>query len=408
MDDILKYVRFTVLVAGIVVLAGIVLFVVSLMLPIQTWRTGELPSVPLPVEPGRSFSTKPTRIWIDTDAACGQSRRTDPDDCLAILLLTQEDDVEIVGMSTVFGNAPLSVTDRTTRTLMAALQESGLGSVPVYRGSSEPMRRGESAEDNMEEEAHEGLRAALAQEPLTIVSLGPLTNVAMALEDRPSLQSNVTRLVAVMGRRKGHLFHPIEGGTSHSLLGHGPVFRDFNFSMDEAAATAMLATGVPMTFVTYEAARDIAVDSAILDGMAARDGAPAWVAQRAGQWLGYWREDIGREGFYPFDLVAAAYVVHPWLLQCADVSVSVDHDTGLYGWLGVRGLFVSEEQAPTPLTTGPATYCPGASMQLQDWLFRRLAGTPEPQRSGSQTALVFHQVAGRDRRMEGLRRFDAP
>lgn len=71
-----------------------------------------------------------------------------------------------------------------------------------------------------------------------------------------------------MGRRKGHLFHPIEGGTSHSLLGHGPVFRDFNFSMDESAVAP------------YEAARDVVVDSAILDGLAAHDGASAWVAQR--------------------------------------------------------------------------------------------------------------------------------
>jgi purine nucleosidase len=338
------------------------------MLPVPVWRTGE---------PGRVFSTTPTRVWIDTDAACGESRRTDPDDCLAILLLAQEDDVQVVGISTVFGNAPLSVTDRTTRTLMAALEESGLRSVRVYRGSSEPMRRGESTDQNMME-AHEQLRAALALESLTIVSLGPLTNVAMALKDRPSLQSNVTQVVAVMGRRKGHLFHPIEGGTSHSLLGHGPVFRDFNFSMDESAVAAVLAAGVPMTLVPYEAARDVVVDSAILDGMAAHDGASAWVAQRATQWLKYWREDIGREGFFPFDLLAAAYVVHPSLLNCADVSVSIDHDTSLYGWLGLRGLFVSEEPGSKPLITRSATYCPAASRQLQGWLSRRLAGASEP------------------------------
>ena len=379
MDAVLRYVRTALLAAGAFVLIGMVVLVVSLMVPIQIWRTGELASAPLPVEPGRTFSTTPTRVWIDTDAACGQTSRTDPDDCLAILLLAQEDGVQIIGVSTVFGNAPLSVTDRTTRRLMAALEESGLGSVPVYRGSSDPMRRSESGGKSMVQDAHEQLRAALALEPLTIVSLGPLTNVAMALEDRPTLQSNVTRLVAVMGRRKGHLFHPIEGGTSHSMLGHGPVFRDFNFAMDEAAAAAVVAAGIPMTLVPYEAARDIAVDSVILDGMEARDGAPAWVAQRAEQWLHYWREDIGREGFYPFDLVAAAYVVHPRLLHCADVTVSVDDDAGIYGWLGVRGLFVDSyhESEARPLGAGTHLYCPDVSEHLGAWLANRLTNAPE-------------------------------
>jgi purine nucleosidase len=363
---------------GALVLIGVLFIAVALTLPIKMWRTGELPSEPLPVEPGRAFSTAPTRVWIDTDAACGWSRRTDPDDCLAVLLLAQ-DGVQIVGISTMFGNAPLFVTDQTTHALMTALEDNGLGSVPIYQGASEPMGKDVSADDSTVPKAHERLRAALSQGPLTIVALGPLTNVATALQDRPNLQSNVTRLVAVMGRRKGHLFHPIEGGTSHSLLGHGPVFRDFNFAMDEAAATAVLAAEVPLTLVPYEAARDIAIGSMFLDGMVARDGASAWVAQRAMQWLHYWREDIGREGFYPFDLVAAAYVVHPRLLHRAAVSVSVDEDASIYGWLGVRGLFVDshDEWESRPRGAGADLYCPGVSEHLKRWLADRLTKAPE-------------------------------
>ncbi|MGH8720292.1 MAG: nucleoside hydrolase, partial [Burkholderiales bacterium] len=247
--------------------------------------------------------------------------------------------------------------------------------VPVYQGSSEPMTEGAPT---ARIPAHERLRAVLEKEPLTIVALGPMTNIAAALHKRPDLQAKVTRLVAVMGRRRGHLFHPIEGGTARSLLGHGPVFRDFNFAEDEEAATAVLAMGLPMTLVPYEAARDVMIGGDTLGGMTASGGATAWVAQRTRAWLGYWREDIGRKGFYPFDLIAAAYLVQPSLLRCADVKLSVEDDVGVLGWLGFQGLFVlsAEERVSDPIATGRAVYCPEATQRVDEWLSRRLTAAP--------------------------------
>ena len=78
------------------------------------------------------------RVWVDTDAVCGLGRRTDPDDCLALLLLARSRQVEIVGISTGFGNAALEETDRVTRALAARVKEAGLGHIPVYRGAASP------------------------------------------------------------------------------------------------------------------------------------------------------------------------------------------------------------------------------------------------------------------------------
>jgi hypothetical protein len=64
-----------------------------------------------------------------------------------------------------------------------------------------------------------------------VVALGPLTNLAAVLDARPELRSRVARVVAVMGRRPGHVFHPAEGAGGGLLFGHGPVFRDFNFDL---------------------------------------------------------------------------------------------------------------------------------------------------------------------------------
>ena len=177
------------------------------------------------------------------------------------------------------------------------------------------------------EPAHAALQKALADGPLTLVSLGPLTNVAAALTDRPDLRANVARLVAVMGRRPGHLFHPAEGAGGGILFGHGPVFRDFNFDQDRQAATTVIAMGLPTTLVPYEVARQVMLGDADLGRMDAAGNPAAWVARRARGWLDFWQEDIGREGFYPFDLLAAAYVVEPRLFDCAQAHAWVSQDS---------------------------------------------------------------------------------
>lgn len=378
MDNVFWLIRIGFRTTGILILLGMVIIVISLMLPVKVWRTGELPTEPLQLHPAKPFAISPLRVWIDTDAACGQDRRTDPDDCFAILLLTQQKAVEVVGVSTVFGNAPLADTDRITRALMATIA-GDRPSISVYRGASTPLITQGISHAATAHEAVVRLRSALEQGPLTILALGPLTNIAGALEDQLHLQANVTRLVAVMGRRKGHVFHPVEGGTAHSFLGHGPVFRDFNFTEDEEATRLVVSMGLPMTLVPYEAARNVTMSSTFLAHLANHGGAAEWVAQQAHPWLTYWREEIGRDGFYPFDLVAAAYVVQPSLLRCTDIPIVVQDDEWVFGWLGYRGLFIEAEKDSDSRdpASGTTLYCPEVSKHLVTWLVDQLTNVSE-------------------------------
>jgi inosine-uridine nucleoside N-ribohydrolase len=313
------------------------LLLLMFALPVPRWRTGEMPAPPLPLVSGGPAAGLPRRVWIDTDAACGHARTTDPDDCLAILLLARSPGAELVGVATVFGNAPLDVTDRTARALAAMLQREGVR-VPVYRGSALPVDRtstdGLHAATGIATPAESALARAIAGGPLTILSLGPLTNLELTLRRRPTLAYAGVRLVAVMGRRPGHLFHPTEGhGAGAILFGHGPVFRDLNLVEDPTAAAAILARRIPTTLIPYEVAREVSVGRGDLDRMAAAGGASAWVAGRARGWLEFWRTDVGLAGFYPFDAVAAMYVTTPDVFSCARVSASVGEDEVL-GWIG--------------------------------------------------------------------------
>jgi inosine-uridine nucleoside N-ribohydrolase len=303
-------------VAAAVLVAALFTFA----LPIEGWRTGDQGLAPLDSVPEAATPPFPRRVWIDTDAACGHSARTDPDDCFAIALLLRSPEIDVVGISTVAGNASREVVDATTRAL---LTQRGFA---VLRTTE--------------------LKVALEQGPLTILALGPLTNIAAVLREHPELRKNVSRLVAVMGRRPGHLFHPAEGAGGGMLFGHGPVFRDFNFALDPGAAAQVLAINLPVSFVPYDAARGIELTAADLDRM---ESSLPRIVERSRGWLDYWRTHIGRAGFYPFDLLAAAYVVEPTLLRCTPVRAWVGEDHTLF-WTP-QALLVE------PDANGAALYC---------------------------------------------------
>ncbi len=310
--------------------------VLTLAIPYGPWRTGRLALEPLTPMPADAIPRVTGRIWIDADPGCGHGAHVDPDDCLAILALAQAAASRIAGLSAVAGNAPLDVTQATARALADQLQGVAVRSA-------------------------DELRSALEGGPLTIVALGPLTNVAAVLQARPQLASNVQRLVAVMGRRPGHLFHPAEGAPGAMLLGHGPVFRDFNFEQDLQAAARVLALGVPITLIPYDAARHVEITATDLERLAARGGPHAWVAERSREWLEFWNEDIGRNGFYPFDLLAAAYVIDPGRFRCARVTAGIGKDPlFLLPWRD-HALLVTQRSAElnNAIVTRPAVYCPG-------------------------------------------------
>ncbi len=82
-----------------------------------------------------------------------------------------------------------------------------------------------------------------------MLALGPATNFAVALHGRRELQANLMRLVAVMGRRPGHILHPAEGSGHGMLFGHGPVFHDLNFVKGPASTARLLAMQLPVTLI---------------------------------------------------------------------------------------------------------------------------------------------------------------
>ena len=336
----------------------------SFALPVASWRTGHDAFAPLALEDGAAGSAPPPRrVWIDTDAACGEPGWPDPDDCLALLALLRRPELDIVGVSSVFGNAPL---ERTQPITVAAVRQArrGAGMVAVHAGCAAAFPR---CTDNA---AIRALREAVAGGPLTIVALGPLTTVARALARATPEERARVEVVAVMGRRPGHRFHPSENrGSGAWLFGHGPVFRDLNAVLDPEAATALLALQPRLTLIPYELARQVRLDATDLARIATQDVAGAWTAARCQAWLALWRERVGLDAFYPFDLMAALYVMAPRALDCARVTAWVGRDPELTVFDRSPALLVTQDDPPANrFAASSARYCTTVRARVHDVL----------------------------------------
>jgi inosine-uridine nucleoside N-ribohydrolase len=177
--------------------------------------------------------------------------------------------------------------------------------------------------------------------------------------------------------RRPYLFHPAEGeGEGGILVGHGPVFSDFNFEQDRNSATRVLAMGLPSTLVPYDAARRVLLTAADLARLTRHGGVAAWVAERAGDWLDHWNDDIGLPGFYPFDLLAGAYLLAPERFDCAEAEAWISRDLRLWGRLwGPWAVLVRprDTRLAEPRVHAPVVYCERIDREVHEWLMTRLA-----------------------------------
>jgi len=308
-----------------------------------------------------SSSGAPTRVrvWIDTDPALGEPER-DVDDGFALVQAFRSPELEIRGISVVFGNTPL---DRGLPIAQRLARQFGPPALRVFGGSPSADSRG------AETDASRALAAALRVEPLTILALGPATNVATVLERHPALARRIVRIVSVAGRRPGQRFTT---GTAN-LKGH----RDFNFELDPEAFRVLIRSKVPLVLAPFEISSSVWIESPDLDRLASGPPAARVLATPARHWLELWRRLFAVNGFNPFDALAVGYVVSPAGFECESLPIEIQTllddvtEPGMQGTTVQRKpyLLVSESFTSAPAR---ALYCSKAPPDFKRELLERL------------------------------------
>lgn len=296
----------------------------------------------------------PRAVWLDVDPAVMRGGH-EPDDGVAMVQAFHAPELQIRGVSVVFGNAPLDTAYPIAREVAARFGPAGLD---VHRGAAAP-----SLEPTP---ASRALAAALAEAPLTVLALGPATNIAAVLSERPDLAGRIETVVLVIGRRpQAPLNFP----------GGGPNMLDFNFELDPEAAEIVLSIGAPVVLVPFELAAKLPVTAEDWAGL--RDTAfGEFFREPIGDYLDWFEENTGRRATYPFDSYAVSWLLTPDLLRCDRASVAIRQgpadapsDSGeTKPWL-VR----------VPSADGwPVAWCHTPAPGLKHELLRRLATPGEP------------------------------
>ncbi len=270
---------------------------------------------------------RPRPIIIDTDP--GQ------DDAVALLLaLAVPDRLDVLGITTVAGNVPLDVT---TRNALMMTEVAGRTEVGVYAGCDRPMVRdlvtaeyvhGKTGIDGAD--LPEPMTAARRQhavdfiietvmggdEPTTVCTLGPLTNVGTALEREPRIAQSIDELI-LMG---GGFF---EGGNTTPAA-------EFNIYVDPHAAATVFASGIPLVQMPLDVTHKALTSDARIEAFRqlGNESGRA-VAGMLEFFERYDQRRYGIEGAPLHDPCVIAYLLLPELFDGRDCHVAIETESEL-------------------------------------------------------------------------------
>jgi purine nucleosidase len=307
----------------------------------------------------------PIDIWLDVDTSTGITavRPRDVDDGLAMLMAFHSPEVAVRGLSVVFGNADLHDEMPIARDIIARF---GPKHLTATAGAAS------AADLGKPNDATNALIAELEQRRLTLVPLGPLTNIASVLKLRPDLANRIDEIVICAARRPGFDFHP---------PGRPDLkFPDANFEKDVPAMQVLIDAGTPLIFAGYEASCDTWLTRAELDRIALLSPAGKWAAESSDYWLTRWETAMKLPGFNPFDAVTLAYLTHPDKLTSIPVTPEIipGPDDRAPGRLAAQKPTKHYLLCKPALPTGKHRYITLAAPDLAAIIADRIAARPTP------------------------------
>lgn len=263
------------------------------------------------------------RLIIDTDPGV--------DDSMMLQLAFVSPEVRVEALTTVFGNSDVATTSGNA---LLNVEVAGRADLPVARGASRPLTRPPLARYPVHVHGHDGLGNAglkppagapiptpaaaliverILQSPpgeLTLLAVGPLTNLALAVHLEPAIVPRVREVVFM-------------GGT----LGRGNVSptAESNVRHDPESARLVLHAGWPVTMVGLDVTtRTLMTPTHLAAIGAARTPAAAFLGAIMPFYFAYHSDRLGREAMPVHDSSALAYLLDPSLFTTERLHVDVE------------------------------------------------------------------------------------
>jgi purine nucleosidase/pyrimidine-specific ribonucleoside hydrolase len=250
------------------------------------------------------------------------------DDAIAILLALGSPSIDLLGVTTTFGNCSLG---DATRNALQVLTLAGATHVPVGQGAGGPMAgtaelgnyvHGASGLDgpampapacDVDERGAVQLMADLVSgsaTPVTLVATGPITNVAALIRDRPGVLPRVHEIIFM-------------GGSTER--GNHTPYAEFNTYSDPEALDVVLSAGLPVTMVGLNLTHQALATPDVVEAMRAL---PHEVGRVASEWMGFFGSSYNRVWNFDappvHDPCAVFRLIEPEAVRCVDAFVAVE------------------------------------------------------------------------------------
>ncbi len=269
----------------------------------------------------------PRKIIIDTDP--GQ------DDAVAILLaLASPDEIEVLGITAVAGNVPLDLTQRNARIVC---EVAGKDEVKVFAGCDRPMARDLVTAEHVHGKT--GLDGVVLPDPkmplqdqhavdfiidtlraeapgtVTLCPLGPLTNIATALQKAPDIAERIQQIVLM--------------GGAYFEVGNITPTAEFNIYVDPQAADIVMKSGVNIVVMPLDVTHKALVTKPRNDAFRALGSVGEVVASWTDFFERFDKEKYGSAGAPLHDPCVIAYLIRPDLFQGRHINVEIETQSDL-------------------------------------------------------------------------------
>jgi pyrimidine-specific ribonucleoside hydrolase len=268
-------------------------------------------------------------ILVDTDAGS--------DDMMAVALLLSQPRVTIDAITVVNG---LAHVDAGARNMSRLLDLAGHPNVPVFAGRPIPSRGTAEFPAEWRRIADDlpGVRLPPASRPaerrsaasylverlrsgppVRILALGPLTNLAEALDRDRTIARNVQEIVLMGGavRVRGNLQDGDVFHTSNSTA-------EWNIFIDPLAARKVFDSGIPIRLISLDATNKVPINAAFLSEVKGRARSP--LGRVIAEVLEADREAIDMGIFYAWDPLAAAALLDPSIVKTTPFHIEIRQD----------------------------------------------------------------------------------
>ena len=267
------------------------------------------------------------KIIIDTDPAMG-TKGGDPEDCFAIMMALNSPELEVVGITTVQGNVPV---ERGYSNAAYLLNEFN-SEIPLKAGPSRtfdeernkeriwlsqredmeqltPLLKPEKAKDDAASFIYEKCKQNSGE--IELVTIGPLTNIAIALSNYPDLKDHIPKITMMAGAAK------TPGNITPSA--------EFNVWADPEAADVVFTSGIPIVMIPLDVCHQTRMSREELISIGDNPHPFCqFIKEAVDPWINIRTDLISDEGLHLYDSLAMASVISPNLLTYKSAYVRTE------------------------------------------------------------------------------------